>query len=63
MQVQRSRAAARTLTLEEVDGRTLLTDLVPAPEQGIAGCDHRVRDGGRMQDAMDLLEEVAAFLR
>ncbi len=55
-------AAVNTLTLMEVDGRTTLTVLVehPTPE----GRDMHINSGMEpgMQDAMDLLEEVAISL-
>jgi uncharacterized protein YndB with AHSA1/START domain len=56
-------AALDTLTLEEVDGRTLMSVLVehPTKEGRDAHIESGMEDG--MQDAMDLLEEVAASLR
>jgi uncharacterized protein YndB with AHSA1/START domain len=56
-------AALDTLTLEEVDGRTLMTVLVehPTKEGRDAHIESGMEDG--MQDAMDLLEEVAVSLR
>ncbi len=36
-----------TMTLTEADGRTTLTILVQAPNEGSPRRDHRVRDGGR----------------
>ena len=56
-------AALNTLTLTEVDGRTTLTVLVQAPSKEVrdAIIDSGMEDG--MQDAMDLLEEVAISLR
>ena len=56
-------ASLNTLTLEEVDGRTTLTVLVehPTPEGRDAHIDSGMEAG--MQDAMDLLEEVAVSLR
>jgi uncharacterized protein YndB with AHSA1/START domain len=52
-----------TLTLVEADGRTTLTVLVQAPSKEIRDA---IIDSGMeagMQDAMDLLEEVAISLR
>jgi uncharacterized protein YndB with AHSA1/START domain len=52
-----------TLTLSEEDGRTTLTVLVQAPNKEIRDA---IIDSGMeagMQDAMDLLEEVAISLR
>jgi uncharacterized protein YndB with AHSA1/START domain len=52
-----------TLTLTEVDGRTSLTILVQAPSKEIRDA---IIDSGMeagMQDAMDLLEQVAVSLR
>jgi uncharacterized protein YndB with AHSA1/START domain len=56
-------AALDTLTLEERDGRTLLTVLVehPTKEGRDAHIESGMEDG--MQDAMDLLEQVAVSLR
>ena len=56
-------AALTTLTLTEVDGRTILTVLVEHPTK--EGRDAHVDSGmeAGMQDAMDLLEEVAVSLR
>jgi uncharacterized protein YndB with AHSA1/START domain len=56
-------AALDTLTLEEVDGRTLMTVLVehPTKEGRDAHIESGMEDG--MQDAMDLLEKVAVALR
>ena len=56
-------AALNTLTLTEVDGRTILTVLVehPTKEGRDAHIDSGMEPG--MQDAMDLLEEVAVSLR
>ena len=55
-------AAVDTLTLTEVDGRTLMTVLVehPTKEGRDAHIESGMEDG--MQDAMDLLEEVAVSL-
>jgi uncharacterized protein YndB with AHSA1/START domain len=52
-----------TLTLTETDGRTTLTILVQAPSREIR--DAIIESGmeAGMQDAMDLLEEVAVSLR
>jgi uncharacterized protein YndB with AHSA1/START domain len=52
-----------TLTLTETDGRTTLTILVQAPSKEIR--DAIIESGmeAGMQDAMDLLEEVAVSLR
>jgi uncharacterized protein YndB with AHSA1/START domain len=52
-----------TLTLAERDGRTTLTVLVQAPSKEVRDA---IIDSGMeagMQDAMDLLEEVAVSLR
>jgi uncharacterized protein YndB with AHSA1/START domain len=56
-------ATLNTLTLTEVDGRTTLTVLVqcPSKETRDAIIDSGMEAG--MQDAMDLLEEVAISLR
>ena len=56
-------AALDTLTLEERDGRTTMTILVehPTKEGRDAHIESGMEDG--MQDAMDLLEEVAVSLR
>jgi len=56
-------AALNTLTLTEVDGRTMLSVLVEHPTK--EGRDAHVESGmeAGMQDAMDLLEEVASSLR
>jgi uncharacterized protein YndB with AHSA1/START domain len=56
-------ATLNTLTLTEVDGRTTLTVLVqcPSKETRDAIIDSGMEAG--MQDAMDLLEEVAVSLR
>src|SRR5688572_8089158 len=55
--------ALNTLTLTEVDGRTLLTILVQhtSKEHRDAHIDSGMEAG--MQDAMDLLEQVAVSLR
>ena len=56
-------AALDTLTLEEADGRTTMTILVEhkTKEGRDAHIESGMEDG--MQDAMDLLEEVAVSLR
>ena len=56
-------ASLNTLTLSEADGRTMLTVLVEHPTK--EGRDMHVESGmeAGMQDAMDLLEEVASSLR
>ena len=56
-------ASLNTLTLTEADGRTMLTVLVEHPTK--EGRDMHVESGmeAGMQDAMDLLEEVASSLR
>jgi len=56
-------AALDTLTLTESDGRTTLTVLVEHPTR--EGRDAHINSGmeAGMQDAMDLLEEVAVSLR
>ena len=56
-------AALDTLTLTEVDGRTTLTVLVehPTKEGRDAHINSGMEDG--MQDALDLLEQVAVSLR
>jgi uncharacterized protein YndB with AHSA1/START domain len=56
-------ATLNTLTLAEADGRTTLTVLVQAPSKEIRDA---IIDSGMeagMQDAMDLLEQVAVSLR
>ena len=56
-------ATLNTVTLEETDGRTLVTVLVDAPSKEIR--DAIVESGmeAGMQDAYDLLEQVAISLR
>jgi uncharacterized protein YndB with AHSA1/START domain len=56
-------AALNTLTLTEVDGRTTLSVLVE--HQNKEGRDAHINSGMEhgMQDAMDLLEQVAVSLR
>ena len=56
-------AAVNILTLTEVDGRTTLTVLVehPTKEGRDAHINSGMEDG--MQDAMDLLEQIAVSLR
>jgi uncharacterized protein YndB with AHSA1/START domain len=56
-------AARNILTLTEVDGRTTLTVLMEHPTK--EGRDAHINSGmeGGMQDALDLLEEVASSLR
>jgi len=52
-----------TLTLTEADGRTTLTILVQCPSKDVRDA---IIDSGMeagMQDAMDLLEQVAVSLR
>ena len=52
-----------TLTLTETDGRTTMTILVEAPSREVRDA---IIDSGMeagMQDAMDLLEEIAVSLR
>lgn len=52
-----------TLTFTDVDGRTTLTNLVQTPSKDVRDA---IIDSGMeagMQDAMDLLEEVAISLR
>lgn len=58
-----AQAALDTLTLEEVDGRTIMTVLVEHPTK--EGRDAHIESGmeAGMQDAMDLLEGVAISLR
>jgi uncharacterized protein YndB with AHSA1/START domain len=55
--------AVNTLTLTEIDGRTTMTVLVQhaSKEHRDAHIDSGMEPG--MQDALDLLEEVAASLR
>jgi uncharacterized protein YndB with AHSA1/START domain len=55
-------AALDTLTLTETEGRTRLTVLVEHPTK--EGRDAHIESGmeGGMQDALDLLEEVAGSL-
>jgi hypothetical protein len=51
------------MTLTEVDGRTTLTVLVQAPSKEVRDA---IIDSGMeagMQDALDLMEEVAISLR
>jgi uncharacterized protein YndB with AHSA1/START domain len=57
-----AQAALNTLTLTEVDGRTTLTILVEHKDQ--EGRDMHINSGmeAGMQEAMDLLEQVAASL-
>ena len=55
--------ALNTATFNEMDGRTTLTILVQAPSKEIRDA---IIDSGMeagMQDAMDLLEQVAISLR
>jgi uncharacterized protein YndB with AHSA1/START domain len=56
-------ATVNTLTLTEVDGRTTLTVLVHAPSKEVR--DAIIESGmeAGMQDALDLLEQVAVSLR
>jgi uncharacterized protein YndB with AHSA1/START domain len=56
-------ATVNTMTLEETDGRTLLTVLVDAPSKEVR--DAIIESGmeAGMQDAYDLLEQVAISLR
>jgi uncharacterized protein YndB with AHSA1/START domain len=56
-------AALNTLTLTEVDGRTTMTILVqhPTKEGRDAHIESGMEDG--LQDALDLLEQVAVSLR
>ena len=56
-------AALDTLTLEEVDGRTLATILVEHPTK--EGRDAHIASGMEdgLQDALDLLEQLAISLR
>ena len=52
-------AVVNTITFEDVDGRTLLTNLVQAPSKEVRDA---IIDSGMeagLQDALDLLEEVA----
>jgi uncharacterized protein YndB with AHSA1/START domain len=56
-------ATLNTLTLTEADGRTTVTILVQAPSREVRDA---IIDSGMeagMQDAMDLLEQVAVSLR
>jgi uncharacterized protein YndB with AHSA1/START domain len=55
-------ATLNTLTLEEIDGRTKLTILVDAPDKMVrdAIIESGMEDG--LQDALDLLEEIAVSL-
>ena len=62
-QEQAGEGTLNTATFTEVDGRTTLTVLVQAPSKEIRDA---IIDSGMeagMQDAMDLLEEVAVSLR
>ena len=56
-------ATVNTTTFAETDGRTTLTTLVQAPSKDVR--DAIIESGmeAGMQDALDLLEEVAASLR
>ena len=56
-------ATVNTTTFAEIDGRTTLTTLVQAPSKDVR--DAIIESGmeAGMQDALDLLEEVAASLR
>jgi uncharacterized protein YndB with AHSA1/START domain len=56
-------ATVNTVTFTEVDGRTTLTILMEAPSKEIrdAIIDSGMEDG--LQDALDLLEQVAVSLR
>jgi uncharacterized protein YndB with AHSA1/START domain len=56
-------ATVNTVTLEETDGRTLVTVLVDAPSKEVR--DAIIESGmeAGMQDAYDLLEQVAISLR
>jgi uncharacterized protein YndB with AHSA1/START domain len=56
-------AALNTLTLTELDGRTTLTVLVQHPTK--EGRDAHINSGmeGGLQDALDLLEQVASSFR
>jgi uncharacterized protein YndB with AHSA1/START domain len=56
-------ATVNTMTLEETDGRTLVTVLVDAPSKEVR--DAIIESGmeAGMQDALDLLEQVAISLR
>jgi uncharacterized protein YndB with AHSA1/START domain len=56
-------AVVNTITFEDVDGRTLLTNLVQAPSKDVRDA---IIDSGMeagLQDALDLLEEVAVARR
>jgi uncharacterized protein YndB with AHSA1/START domain len=56
-------ATVNTMTLEETDGRTIVTVLVDAPSKEVR--DAIIESGmeAGMQDAYDLLEQVAISLR
>jgi uncharacterized protein YndB with AHSA1/START domain len=56
-------ATVNTVTLEETDGRTTLTLLVDAPSKDVrdAIIESGMEDG--LQDALDLLEQIAISLR
>jgi len=56
-------ATLNTATFTEADGRTTLTILVEAPSKGVR--DAMIESGmeAGMQDALDLLEQVAVSLR
>ena len=60
---QQGEGTLNTMTLTEVDGRTTLTTLVQAPSKEVR--DAIIESGmeAGMQDAMDLLEELAVSLR
>jgi uncharacterized protein YndB with AHSA1/START domain len=56
-------AVVNTITFEDLDGRTLLTNLVQAPSKDVRDA---IIDSGMeagLQDALDLLEEVAVARR
>jgi uncharacterized protein YndB with AHSA1/START domain len=60
---QQGEGTLNTVTFTEADGRTTLTTLVQAPSKEVRDA---IIDSGMeagMQDAMDLLEEVAISLR
>jgi uncharacterized protein YndB with AHSA1/START domain len=56
-------ATVNTMTLEETDGRTLVSVLVDAPSKEIRDAIMESGMEAGMQDAYDLLEQVAISLR
>ena len=56
-------AVLNTLTFEETDGRTRLTSMTDCPSEDVRNAIVESGMEGGMQDAYDLLEEVAISLR